>query len=427
MRRHWAAPGLTSGLLLGLLATACVPTTARPPSTQSTNDLVLVETGDGLAALDWAAGRLRYTAPHALAAPDGTRLVAPAHAVAAHSLDVLDAQTGTIQTAVTAPATLTPSVISTDGRRVALAPLRTDTDTDTWQPAGRERTQLAIVALEGTTAPRVFDLAGNYEPDAFSADDRHLFVLEYQPPAAPDRYRVRQLDLATGTVSGVGSRTKVAVPEEEMRGTRRMHVLSPDRTTLYTLYTHQPDHLHARDLAVGLTVSPGNVDAFVHVLNLSQGWAYCLDLPQPFGVGPAAAHALAISPDGRWLYVADRSSGMLAVADTDALVLRTTRNVGADPRAEAGPTAAQVGPDGTLYVAGASAVLALDPRTLEVVRHLPVPAVPHGLGISADGRHLYLSLSDRVAALDAATGAELSSVALPGAAGIAHVATAGPR
>jgi DNA-binding beta-propeller fold protein YncE len=104
-------------------------------------------------------------------------------------------------------------------------------------------------------------------------------------------------------------------------------------------------------------------------------------------------------------------------------MLRTTRNIGADPHAEAGPAAAQVGPDGTLYVAGASAVLALDPRTLEVERHLPVPAVPRGLGISADGQHLYLSLSDRVAALDAASGAELRSIALPGAAGIAHVAT----
>src|SRR6202011_4271287 len=114
---------------------------------------------------------------------------------------------------------------------------------------------------------------GNYAPDAFASDDQHLFVLEYQPPLAPDRYSVRSLDLKTGAVSGVGSRSKTAAPEETMRGARRTSVLSPDRQVLYTLYTNQPEHLHSRDLRAGMTQSSGDVYAFVHVLNLTEGWA----------------------------------------------------------------------------------------------------------------------------------------------------------
>src|SRR5438105_8409006 len=144
------------------------------------------------------------------------------------------------------------------------------------------------------------------------------------------------------------SRSKVPVPEEEMRGTRHSHVISSDRHTLYTLYTNQPEHLHSRDLARGATQSSGDTYAFVHVLNLLEGWAYCLDLPEPFGMGPASAHALALSPEGRWLYVADVSSGTLAVADADQLVMRSVANIGADPSARS--ASAAVARDGSLFL-----------------------------------------------------------------------------
>jgi DNA-binding beta-propeller fold protein YncE len=278
-----------------------------------------------------------------------------------------------------------------------------------------------------TVAPRTYDLAGNYEPDAFATDNRHLFVLDYQPPQTPDRYVVRQLDLYTGTVSGVNSRSKTAVPEENMRGTRRMHVLSPDHQTLYTLYTHQPDHLHSRDLAAGLTTSAGTVHAFVHVLSLSQGWAYCLDLPQPFGIGPAAAHSLALSPDGSALYVADRSSGMVARVDTDQLTIRATANAGGEPMLGGGLAAAQVGSDGSLFLSGGAQILVLHPKTLAVVRRLPVAGATGGLGLSTDGQRLFASTAESVLALDPQTGTELARFAAPGTERIEHVGPAATR
>jgi DNA-binding beta-propeller fold protein YncE len=154
-------------------------------------------------------------------------------------------------------------------------------------------------------------------------------------------------------------------------------VLAPDYRTLYTLYTKQPDHVHARDMVqAGGTGQPHvHVQAFVHVLSLTEGWAYCLDLPLPFGAGPAAAHTLALSPDGERLYVADRSTGSLAVADTKTLELSRVapKQVPADVTARTAPgAAAQVGPGNTLYLAGGSELVAVDGAALTAERRWSV-------------------------------------------------------
>jgi DNA-binding beta-propeller fold protein YncE len=391
-----------------LLVAACAP--ARVTSGQA-NDLVLVSTRSGLAGVDWAARRVVYQAPNALPSADWSRLVTSADD---GKLQVLDSRTGALQSSVDVPTGFVVSAVSKDGQKVALSSSQ----------GGSARTRIVVADPSGKAAQRTFDLQGNYEPDAFASDNQHLFVLEYLPPEAPDRYRVRQLDLKTGNVGGIGSRDKSAVPEEEMRGTRRMHALSPDGNILYTLYTHQPGHLHSRDLAAGLTQSRGDVHAFVHVLNLSEGWAYCLDLPQPMGIGPALAHTLALSTDGGTLYVADRSSGEVVVADTHQLIIRAMVDVGADPRADKTPAAAQVGQVGALFLSSASGLLVLEPKTLAVLRRLPVPGMPTGLGVSVDGQRLFLSTADQLFGLDQLNGWQLGAIATPGSERIEHVGTA---
>lgn len=392
------------------------PTHVVRAESPAPNDLVMVSTPHGLAAFDWASSRLVYQAPNAVPTPDWSRLVVSTGDGDQASLNLLDGRTGAQTASVGVPPGLVAAAVSTDGRRVALGPAPGE---DQWQPVGRARTRIFVADTSGAGESRTFDLTGNYEPDAFANDDRQLFVLEYQPPQAPEGYRVRVLDLKTGAVSGVGSRPKLAVPEETMRGTRRAHVLSPDHQTLYTLYTNQPDHLHSRDLAAGLTQSSGDVSAFVHVLNLAEGWAYCMDLPQPFGVGPASAHALAVSPDGRWLYVTDRSSGKVALADTNQFTVRVVADVGADPRAGSVRSATQVGPNGSLFVSSSSELLVLEPKTLGVQRRLSLPETPTGLGVSLDGQRLFVSTADRLLAIDPQTGSELGSFA--GAGRIEHV------
>lgn len=62
--------------------------------------------------------------------------------------------------------------------------------------------------------------------------------------------------------------------------------------------------------------------AFVHVLSLDQRWAYCLDLPEPFGLGPPRSHAMALDSEARRLYVFDASTGRVVVASTDDLQIK---------------------------------------------------------------------------------------------------------
>ena len=416
-------------LLLALALAGCagpVPGLAPAPP-HGAGDRVVVATGTGLAVLDADAGRVAFNAAYGVPTPDWSHLVAVAPGDGDGRLAVLDAQTGAPGLSLDLPSGLVPTVVSTSGRRVALSEPRraATTDGSAWLPAPRERTRIVVVdATTGGDAPRVLDLPGNLEPEAFSADDQRLMVIDYLPPLAPDRYRVRQVDLRTGEVRPLVDRFK-RVPlavDETMRGTGRMQVLSPDARVLYTLYTHQPDHLHARDLAAGLIQPRGDVHAFVHVLNLVEGWAYCLDLPLPFGSGPASAHAIAVAPDGGRLYVVDRSSGTHAAIDTRTLKVLSSVTDAPDPHAERGGAAAQVSPDGArVYVAGGSELLALGASNLTVEQRWPVAGVMRGLGISPDGRRLYLALDGRLAVLDTTTGRQLGSIEAPDVRSVKHV------
>src|SRR5581483_3136576 len=371
------------GMAVLLVATACAR--VEPAAV---DDLVFLDTGSGVTAVDPTTGSVVFAAPHGVPAPDWSRYFTARSDGQMTRLAVLDPRAGTERASVVLPGDLAVAAVSTSGRLAALAPPR-QPGAQPWLPAGRERTEIVVVDPDAGAPPRRFDLAGNFEPEAFSTDDRRLFLLEYLPARAPDRYRVRQLDLAGGETGPIETRTK-AVNEEEMRGTGRRQVLAPDYRTLYTLYTKQPDHVHARDMVqAGGTGRPqAHVQAFVHVLSLAEGWAYCLDLPLPFGAGPAATHTLALSPDGRLLYVADRSTGSLAVADTQTLELSrlAPKQVPADAAALAGAgAAAQVGPRNTLYLGSGSELVAVDGAALTAERRWSVAGAIAGLGLSANG------------------------------------------
>ena len=99
------------------------------------------------------------------------------------------------------------------------------------------------------------ELPGNLEPEAFDITGQVLFVLDYLPPVAPDRYRVRVVDLHPRQLQPLFTRLKSVVPpgaEEEMRGEGRQAVYGTRKARqLFTLYTHQPEHEHTRDLING--------------------------------------------------------------------------------------------------------------------------------------------------------------------------------
>jgi hypothetical protein len=405
---------------LTLLAGAGVATLAgceprRPPGSApavAIPDPLLLETRDGLGVLR-GAGRQAF--PRAVATADGLVLYATAPAGPDTALWRVDTGTGHASARVRLPGQWVPQCVSASNTLVALTPSRHDVTGG--RPAGRNVTPVLVADASGVR--HRLDLPGNYVPEMFTTDLAGLFVLEWLPAAAPDRYRVRVVDLATGTPGPLSTRDKSAIPpgaEEEMRGDGRQAVLAPDRSTLYTLYTHQPDHRHTRDLVSG---RPGNAHAFVHTLNLSARWAYCVDLPHPFGEATPAGHAVAVGPDGSQLYVIDVTSGTVAEISTLDLTVRRTAGT-----ATAAGTAHAATDGHRLFVAAGPAVRALDTARLNATVAWRVRDPVRGLVSSRDGSRLYLGQTDAVTWHDPGTGAQLGRVAVPGLVAVRALAAA---
>jgi len=376
--------------LIAVGGTALLGGCAGRPATASpaVPDVVLAETSTGLGIVRGGLSIL----PHAVATPAGDRVyVTQALAGNRTALSTVDARGGGTTARVELAGSWVPRVASPDGSLVALT-----------APGSGGRTHTTILIADGTGERHRLELAGNYEPDAFARQGSGLAVLEWLPPAAPDRYRVKLFTL-TGEDVGLYTREKVPVPpgsEQEMRGERRQAVYSPDAQWLYTLYTHQ-----------GGAGWDEETDAFVHTLNLTYGSACCLDLPRPFGTGPASAHTIALSPDWNTLLVTDLGHGQLAFADTTRLTVDAVVPVPTGT----GDASSAVSADGTrLYLGIGADVHVIDLRQRRPVARWAAGAQVRGLAVSGDGRRLLVGYPDGIAWWDGATGTVLGRAALPG-------------
>jgi DNA-binding beta-propeller fold protein YncE len=392
----------TGAALAGVAGILAACESARPaaPPAMAVPDLLLA---DGESGLILVRGNAGHPIGSAVSTPDGaTVYVTTPDGASDTILETLDTATMQTRARVGVPGRWQPRITSPDGTIVALtAPdLR----------AARAETTILIADPRG--ARQRLSLAGNYQPDAFRIDGSGLFVLDWLPPKAPDRYRVRVVDLGTGALGPLYTRDKTPVPtgaEEEMQGEGRQAVFAPGAQTLYTLYTHQPGHQHTRDLLAGGRKTP--VHAFVHTLDLQVGWAYCIDLPDPFGHGPAEGHTIAITPDGRRLLIADRTSGRLAVVNTSDL---TVSKVVAIPTGT-GSASSAVSPDGTrLYLGGDSRIHVVDLSTLTTGAPWKVGGAVRGLAVSKDGQRVFVGLPGALGWRQAVSGLELGRLAVPG-------------
>ena len=168
---------------------------------------------------------------------------------------------------------------------------------------------------------------------------------------------------------------------------------------------------------------------FVHVLNLKNGWAYCVGLPKDFWDQPASAQSMAVSPDSASLFVVDAVRGIVAEMNTKTLEVLRTEPIDLGDTVGL-RTSAQVSADGsTLFVgstgdAGAS-VAAIDSLTLELRDRWAMPGNVSGLGLSIDGQSLYVASGNRLLVVDPTNGRELTSVAFDGLGSILRVGTPG--
>jgi hypothetical protein len=392
---------------VGVVFAAC----AAPEALSGEGDLLFLSTRTGMVALDGDSGRTILNGGYAVPSADWTKLVlTETHGrttrVALHNI-----QTSARREVARVDGTLVPRVISRSGKLVALAKPGS-AGAGAWKPVPKRRTELAVLRIPGPV--RRFDLPGNFEPEAFTADDRTLVLIEYVPATRPDRYRLRELDVGSGTVNPLGARLKLLAPDE-MKGTGRTQVPAPDGSALYTLYTRQRANLaHA---ASGTNPSSTPVHSFVHVLNLVRGFAHCVDLPHGFGAGPSA---VALSSDGTSLFAVD--VGRVVAVDTRSLRvsraapirLGTTSSLSA---------AAQGGTKGALFIGTGTDVYVLDRGTLRVTGRYQVGREVKGLTLSSDGRRLFVALEDAIAVMNATTGAEMRTLRVPGITGIVAAVT----
>jgi hypothetical protein len=408
-------------LALAVAALAVAACTQAPDDAANApvpRETLLLSTQAGPLVVQIPSGSVLFDRPGTVASLGGSWLLSATPSAGSTLLETVDGADAEPASDVHLDGTLDVRAVSESGTAVALM----DPLPDGWDPEvplPRSRTSIVVADPTGAGQPRTYDLRGNYEPEAFSTDDRQLFMIQHLPAESPTVYRVTALDLKRGRVYPVFGPYKA--PPERMPGIRLQQIISPNADQLYTLYSsarpgYAPHHAPVPNSA---TVS------FVHVLSLQDGWAHCVGLPEELWERPASEQAMATSPNGRLLYIADPTLGIVTVMDTASLEIRTAPIDLAVPGVR--HTSAVVSADGAaLFVATAgerSGVTKIDTDTFEVVRTWDTDDVS-GLGLSADGERLYVAFDDRVEVLDATTGSELVGVAVASPAPIERVSVA---
>lgn len=396
--------------VVALVAAACTQGTSTNPSeTAVPSETLFVGTGAGPLLVRVPTGSVLFEHAGAVGSLGGSFVVSPSGTEESTRLQTVDAS-GEFVGTTRVDGRMSVGVVSESGRDVALVePLPAGWDPSV--PVPRARTTIVVADPRGVRAPVTYDLRGNYDPEAFSTDDRTLFLIQHLPAETPSVYRVTALDLRRGKVYAVFGPYKG--PAERMPGIRLQQVLSPDGDQLYTLYSsarpgYAPHHA---------PVTPDATVSFVHVLSLQEGWAHCVGLPKMLWDRPASEQALAPSPNGRLLYVVNAALGVVSVMDTRSLAILRTEEIGRTLDGVTS-TAAVVSDDGaSLYVGAAGQVERIDTDSLAIADVWDAGGVT-GLGLSADGKRLYVAVGEDVKVLDARTGAELGTVAVPSPAPI---------
>ena len=376
--------GRTASLVT--VVAAALAACGSPEPTQT--DLLYLQSGDAISIVAAGDSRESFRAVTAVPSHDWSTVVkTEKEGESSVRVVALDPSTGQELWSQSATGRLAVKGVSSDGSTAVLEPKG---DRYMNNPT---RTKF-VIARRNSSTPEVIELKGNFAPEAFSTDTQSLFVVQYLPARTPNRYQVRRLDLATGSVDDVYSVD--AELQEAMRGTARIQAMSPDGTRLYTLYTLK---------------NRGTSYAFIHVLSLDELWAHCVDLPEEFATAPQKVSALTVSPDGKHLYVANGREQILAEVDTEALTVARTAPV--DFANGVGAHALQSSAD-SLYLAGGTKVSVVDLEDLEIDSWWEADGLITGLQARADDSRMYVGQTTGVAIFDPSSGMSLGHVDPPG-------------
>jgi hypothetical protein len=400
----------TVSALLVVFAAACGGGEQRDVSIDTDRarpELLYLGSATGITALAPSRGHVRFQQTSAVPSRDWSVLYSASNDGLTTTLLTLDPATGEELARRTIPGVFTVRTVSEDGAMVALTP-PPPPGTDTYHPAAKDPTPMVIVERDDPE-PKVLSVAGNVEPEAFALSGDALFVIDFVPPLAPERYRVARLDLGSGTVDDVWSQEDEL--QAPMRGTARAQAAAPDGRLLYTLYT--------RD-----ATADAPAEAFVHVLDLDNEVANCVDLPPEFSTDPLGA--VAVTPSGGRLLVYAPTTGALAELDTTSFEITRTGTVPAPVGGIPG-SARATATESTLYLSVYDQLASVALDDLAADEWTLAPGAVAGIEPASDDSVLYVVLADRVLVVDPRTFTPRRELAVPPQSGpVDHVAPALP-
>jgi DNA-binding beta-propeller fold protein YncE len=312
--------------------------------------------------VDSATGAVARSLPAGTPAPDWRAL----YRLANGALDTLDPTSGRVIASRPAPDWARVVRTSADGRWLVLSE---------GTPGGR----FQVLDTTGKAQPITVALPGAFSYDGISGDGQRLYLLER---LYADRYQVRMYDLRNAALA------PYVIAEKGEVG--------PMSGTALTGYT-------TRGGAMQLTLYQRNQDgrAFVHALPIGQElqWAYCVDLP-----GPQDGWAFAAAPGGDRFYAVNADGRIVELRMVDAESPPDVRQR-QDTGLAGGAPALAVSPDGrTLYVGTAHGVSAVDTGTLKTRASGLAGRAVTALAAAPAGDALYaVSAATRLARLDPRT------------------------
>jgi hypothetical protein len=375
--------------------------------------MLLLGSGGGVVSVDPADGSVRFRGAGVSTLGSWSTVFTTRRSEGGTFLEGRDAATGRVRSTISLPGELAVRVASLDGSQVALMePL--PAGHSPWTPIPRATTDIMVADPTGVRDPMQFHLAGNLEPEAFSADGRTLYLIRFVPPTEPTAYRVSGLDLSSGRVYPVATGTKPRVVET-MSGTRLEQVASPDGRMLYTLYTTDPASYTGPHAHQAVPV------AFIHTLNLEEGWAHCIALPEVMWGGDPRNEAMALSPDGDRLHVVDVARDLVAIMNTRNLEMT---GIEVDFPAVGGAAHASVAPTGELFVSDGPWLAAVDVGREGITGRRGMREAVTALGTGPGG--LYVALPDRVEVLDPDLRRRVATIPSPAVDDLAYVGVVTP-
>ena len=255
------------------------------------------------------------------------------------------------------------------------------------QARHRSETDVAVLDLARGRVAHRLDLDGDFEVETVSNDGKRLFLIEHVE-GSKTQYLVRLFDLSRNRLATKPLRGKGE--PSVMAGYAWSGVGSPDGRWLLTLYLNS-----ARKLA------------FVHALDLVTSSPTCIFLPGRGRFESLKGYSLTLSPDGRTLYAANTSLGVLSEIDLAARKVVRTARFPRGGKPVSGPTlAGTISRTGRmLYFSGGRDLWAYD-TAYDVVRGpYRTEGRLSGFGFGAGDRRVHaLRVDGRMLAFDAATG-----------------------